>query len=98
MRAAFVCLGLFRRVALCLRPTQARAVLRRPLPKRIQHGTQRLAQIGEPVFHLRRHGGMHAAADQPGGFQRAKLLGQLLLGDQRNGAGEFGEAQRLARG
>ncbi len=52
------------------------------------------AEGGQGVVDPRRDGGVHRAGDEPVGFQGAQRLGEYLLRDTLDAAGEFGVPHR----
>src|SRR6266436_10269831 len=64
--------------------------------QRIDDRTQALADLGQAVFHPRRHLGVDLADDQPALLQRTQLLGQHPLGDPRHPLAQLAETLRAA--
>src|SRR6266436_6559157 len=64
--------------------------------QRIDDRAQALADLGQAIFHPRRHLGIDLADDQPVLLQRAELLGQHALGDAGHPLAQFAEPLRAA--
>lgn len=72
--------------ALCL-------IIFSPFPQGVHHGFQAVPELGQRVFHARRHLGVDLARQQTALLHLAQLCGQNLLRDMPDGLFQFAETQ-----
>src|SRR5581483_5897272 len=62
--------------------------------QRVDDGPQGFADLGEAIFHPRRHLGIDLSDDEPVALERAQLFGEHALGDAGHPAAQLAEALR----